>query len=169
MRSVGILAQVKTGALTLLSTLTRVASEEMARSLPDTVPALTAAMADAKRQVQVRRAGRPALLKLRVFASHPNPRGLPSPARVLLMLLLHSPYATLLGVPLQALKACACSCGLHAALQVDTVQSCSTDTAQDLVEYDGPLQPELQWSIKAITSSLTWVDSWLLGNDSARF
>ena len=37
------------------------ASEEMARSLPDTVPALTAAMADAKRQVQVRRAGRPAL------------------------------------------------------------------------------------------------------------
>ena len=46
--------QVKTGALTLLSTLTRVATEEMARSLPDTIPALTAAMADAKRQVQVR-------------------------------------------------------------------------------------------------------------------
>lgn len=66
--NLGIAAQVKTGALTLLSTLTRVASEEMARSLPDTVPALTAAMADAKRQVQVRRAGCPARQGFRVFA-----------------------------------------------------------------------------------------------------
>lgn len=48
-------SQVKTGALTLLSELCRVAPEEMARNLPTTVPALTAAMADAKRQVQVRR------------------------------------------------------------------------------------------------------------------
>ena len=44
---------MKTGALTLLSELCRVAPEEMARNLPTTVPALTAAMADAKRQVQV--------------------------------------------------------------------------------------------------------------------